>query len=355
MLQTGLAVAFGFVAALFLVTLIAPAIARRVSELTWQQATRVLPQSSEEIAAGRDHLRGQNAIELRKLEMNLEAVAEKERLLRIAEHGYENKISALTSNGEALTAANLGLLTEKHRLTSELDQAAETNALLSTENADRDVRLAGLSSDFSQLRNDHLRLTAQLTSTEEARQLSEHKLELMRSEAANLRSKLSTSESELRIARTEGRRHESDLKLAGRKITALEAKLERNIQGLAVAEERLERREAELKRIKEQPKPLATVSPKVNHEVAPMNSLLNKPAESIETQIASLRPALRLAHRANVIEKARIKAEMLDLAGRVTAEAAQESASLTTEIKALKQGNGPLGDAILKHFHKAAE
>ncbi|MGL4404807.1 MAG: hypothetical protein ACRCT6_03545, partial [Notoacmeibacter sp.] len=250
-MQTGLAVAFGFFAALFLVLLIAPAVARRISELTWRQATRVLPQSSEEIAAGRDHIRGLNAIDLRKLEMKLEAVSEKERVLRVGKQAFEDQISKLTEDAAQLKNELATLQIESNELSRNLQTATNSNALMATEIADRDVRLVGLGTDFTKMRSDHQRLTNAFASLEEARQLSDQKLELIRNEAATLRNKLISAESELRIARNESRRHDNDAKLANRKVLTLETKLERSIRSVAEIEEKLDRREAELKRLKD--------------------------------------------------------------------------------------------------------
>ena len=364
MLQTGLAAAFGFCAALFVVLLVAPAIARRISALTWRQATRVLPQSSEEIAAARDHLRGQNAIEMRQLEMKMEAVAEKERYLRIGKQSFEDRIDALSKEGEQLKSKISALEVERAKLNKDLGQAVQNNALLTTENAERDIRLATLSTEFGQLRSDHTRQVAAFGLMQEAHRQLEQRLEVSKNEASGLRSKVSSAESEVRIARSEAKRYEGDAKLATRKVTALEGKLERSIRLMAEAEEKLERREAELKRIKEQAKPAAQMQPVL--AAAPAATIVvEKPAtigipqensahaKAIIAKISDLRPALRAANTANVAEQARLKSEMMDLAGRVSAEAALQNPTLVTKIAQLKPGSA-LADAILKH-NKPAE
>ena len=367
MLQTGLAAAFGFCAALFLVLLLAPAIARRVSELTWRQATRVLPQSSEEIAAARDHLRGQNAVEMRQLEMKMEAVAEKERQLSIGKQSFEDRISSLSAQTEQLNGSITKLEGANLKLSNQLSAAAQTNALLSTENADRDVRLATLSSEFSLLRNDHVRQVAAFGLMEEAHNQMQSRFETTRNEASTLRTKVSTAESELRMARTDAKRHEGDAKLANRKITALEGKLERSIRLMAEAEEKLERREAELKRYKEQGRSVTAHGVAVKQSAPAAIAVISRVPEfvvvskeipkqsAIVAKIAELRPALRAAKTANLIEKSRLKVEMMDVAGHVTAEAALHSPELRAKIAQLRPGESALADAILKHNKVAAE
>ncbi len=377
MLQTGLAAVFGFFAALFLVLLLAPAIARRVSELTWRQATRVLPQSSEEIAAGRDHLRGQNALDMRKLEMKMEAVAEKERQLRIGKQAFEDQIVDLRNSAEELNIRIAGLEANKAQLIRELNSSVQTNAMLTTENADRDVRFTTLSSEYSNLRGDHARQVSAFALMQEAHNQIEQRFDMARTEASALRSKVSAAESELRIARSEAKRHEGDAKLASRKIIALEAKLERSIRSMAEAEERLERREAELKRLKEQTRQGAASIPAVAAKTATMKTYqataqmpsqvavqvaaqapvpvqtATAKSDLIVAQISELRPALRTANTASVVEKSRLKTEMMELAGRVTAEAAMQNPSIMTKVAQLKPGSA-LANAILKH-NKAAE
>jgi DNA repair exonuclease SbcCD ATPase subunit len=375
-LQTGLAAAFGFCAALFLVLLLAPAIARRISELTWRHSIRVLPQSSEEIAASRDHLRGQNAIEMRQLEMKMETVAEKERQLRIGKQGFEDIIATLTGDLDQTRNTVKQLEGEGARLARDLNTAVQNNAMLSTENADRDVRLATLSAEFSHLRNDHARQVAAFGLMEEAHRQAEQRLELVRTEASTLRSKVSIAESEVRMARTEAKRHEGDVKLANRKIAALEGKLERSIRLMAEAEEKLERREGELKRLKEQGGVAVTArnaasaqnsKPAVSRVItAAQTAKLAEPkpvvsapsaikSEPIVAQISQMRPSLRAANIANAIEKARLKTEMMDLAGRVTAEAAVQNSNLKEKILALRPDGSDLTAAILKHAKELAE
>ena len=365
MLETGLAAAFGFCAALFLVLLLAPAVARRVSELTWRQATRVLPQSSEEIAAARDHLRGQNAIEMRQLEMKMEAVAEKERQLRVGKHGYEIQISELKNDAKQLTETISTLTSQSAKISGDLNAAIETNAMLSTENADRDIRLAAISTEFSQLRSDNTRLSAAFALMDEAHKQVSQRLETTRNEASVLRSKLSTAESEARIARTEAKRHENDVKLANRKIIALEGKLERSIRLMAEAEEKLERKEAELKRNKEMARPSGltataqALAPKASTQRPQTLQALHpntmQKSEIIVGQIKLLRPELRLAARANSDEQHRLQNEMMDLAGRITAEAAIDSPGLKAKIAQLHHDGTALSDAILRYTKTAAE
>jgi DNA repair exonuclease SbcCD ATPase subunit len=364
-LQTGLAAAFGFCAALFVVLLLAPAIARRISELTWRQAIRVLPQSSEEIAASRDHLRGQNAIEMRQLEMKMEAVAEKERHLRIGKQGFEDRIAALSNESLSLKDAIAALETEGGKLARDLNIAVERNAMLSTENADRDVRLATLSTEFSQLRGDHARQIAAFGLMEEAHKQADTRLQAARQELTAIKSKVSSAESEARMARTEAKRQESDAKLANRKVTALEGKLERSIRLIAEAEEKLERREAELKRLKDGAKIIASpfIQPVAAAKSPQPQALVETtsfprqateaPSEAIVAKIGELRPALRAAKTANTVERDRLKSEMMELAGRITAEAATQNAVLVTKVSQLKPGSA-LANAILKH-QKAAE
>lgn len=363
MIETGLAAAFGFIAALFLLLLIAPAIARRISEITWRHAIRVLPQSSEEIAAERDYLRGLNAIDMRKLEIKFEAVAESERLLRIGKVGLDDKIVVLANEKLDLKSEIGGLQAERSQLSQQLNQAVETNALLSTEAADRDVRLTSLGSDFAKLRNDHLRLNSALAKFEEAQTLGEQKLDLMSNVAAVLRSKLSTAESELRIAQTAGRRFESDLKLATRKILSLESKLERNIRLIAETEEKLNRRETELSRLKGEAKQVNIVTAKAVSELpllkpktfksAPLTISPQENSRPLAAKIDQLRPALRVAKTATPAEKARLKKDMMELAALVTKEAASQHPSIQSKIDGLLPDSSPLGDEILRAFNKA--
>jgi len=73
-IQSGMLIALGFLAAVLLGLLIAPALWRRAVRLTTRRIKTTMPLSEMEIEADRDRIRAEYAIKMHKLEMLVEQV-----------------------------------------------------------------------------------------------------------------------------------------------------------------------------------------------------------------------------------------------------------------------------------------
>jgi chromosome segregation ATPase len=256
LVQSVLFFALGFLCAVFLVSLIAPAVWRRAVVLTRRRLEASLPLTPAEIQADKDRVRAEYAMMTRKLEMTIKSLQEK-------------------------TAEQL----------VEIGRGREALKGLAVEKKDKNQALSDLQAKTAELRQreeDQQRLSDRLAQTERAlekRALELQKLEQMYDDASfsssNRQIELVARESELEklandIAVLRGQRKEADrrnqdivseskaaneaLKVEKKKVADLDKKVERLLATLADREEKLDRREKELARARERSKEAAAAN-----------------------------------------------------------------------------------------------
>ncbi|TPI16807.1 hypothetical protein FJW06_00330 [Mesorhizobium sp. B4-1-3] len=256
MVQSVLFFVLGFLCAVFLVSLVAPAVWRRAVILTRRRLEASLPLTQAEIQADKDRVRAEYAMTTRRLEMTVKNLQEK-----VAEQLVE-----IGRGREALKG-------------------------LAVETKDKNQALSDLQAKNAELRQreeDLQRLSEKLAQTERAlekRALELQKLEQMYEDASfsssNRQIELVARESELEklasdIALLKGQRKEADrrnqeiaseskaareaLKVEKKKTAELEKKVERLLATLADREEKLDRREKDLARIRERSKETAAAN-----------------------------------------------------------------------------------------------
>jgi len=250
LVQSVLFFVLGFLCAVFLVSLVAPAVWRRAVVLTRRRIEASLPLTPAEIQADKDRVRAEYAMTTRRLEITVKNLQEK-----VAEQLVE-----IGRGREALK----GLAVEK----KDKDQALSD---LQAKNAELRQR----EEDLQRLSEKH----AQTERALEKRALELQKLEQMYDDASFSSSsrqiELVARESELEklasdIALLKGQRREADrrnqevaseskaareaLKAEKRKTAELDKKVERLLATLADREEKLDRREKDLARMRERSK-----------------------------------------------------------------------------------------------------
>ncbi|RVD59862.1 hypothetical protein EN828_08010 [Mesorhizobium sp. M2D.F.Ca.ET.185.01.1.1] len=250
MVQSVLFFVLGFLCAVFLVSLVAPAVWRRAVVLTRRRLEASLPLTQAEIQADKDRVRAEYAMTTRRLEITVKNLQEK-----VAEQLVE-----IGRGREALKG-------------------------LAVETRDKNQALSDLQAKNAELRQreeDLHRLSEKLAQTERAlekRALELQKLEQMYDDASfsssNRQIELVARESELEklasdIAMLKGQRKEADrrnqeiaseskaareaLKAEKKKTAELDKKVERLLATLADREEQLDRREKDLARMRERSK-----------------------------------------------------------------------------------------------------
>jgi len=250
LVQSVLFFVLGFLCAVFLVSLVAPAVWRRAVVLTRRRIEASLPLTQAEIQADKDRVRAEYAMTTRRLEITVKNLQEKvaEQLVEIGRHR------------EALK----GLAVEKKDKNQALSDLQAKNA-----------ELRQREEDLQRLSEKH----AQTERALEKRALELQKLEQMYDDASfsssNRQIELVARESELEklasdIALLKGQRREADrrnqevaseskaareaLKAEKRKTAELDKKVERLLATLADREEKLDRREKDLARMRERPR-----------------------------------------------------------------------------------------------------
>ncbi|NUS21384.1 MAG: hypothetical protein HOQ25_16600 [Mesorhizobium sp.] len=256
MVQSVLFFLLGFLCAVFLVSLVAPAVWRRAVVLTRRRLEASLPLTQAEIQADKDRVRAEYAMTTRRLEITVKNLQEK-----VAEQLVE-----IGCGREALKG-------------------------LAVETKDKNQALSDLQAKNAELRQreeDLHRLSEKLAQTERAlekRALELQKLEQMYDDASfsssNRQIELVARESELEklasdIAMLKGQRKEADrrnqeiaseskaareaLKAEKKKTAELDKKVERLLATLADREEKLDRREKDLARLRERSKEITAAN-----------------------------------------------------------------------------------------------
>ncbi|MBZ9732913.1 hypothetical protein LB515_12325 [Mesorhizobium sp. CA15] len=250
MVQSVLFFVLGFLCAVFLASLVAPAVWRRAVVLTRRRLEASLPLTPAEIQADKDRVRAEYAMTTRRLEITVKNLQEK-----VAEQ--------LVEIGRANEALK-GLAVEKKDKNQALSDLQAKNA-----------ELRQREEELHRLAEKH----AQTERALEKRALELQKLEQMYDDASfsssNRQIELVARESELEklasdIALLKGQRREADrrnqevaseskaareaLKAEKKKTAELDKKVERLLATLADREEKLNRREKDLARMRERSK-----------------------------------------------------------------------------------------------------
>ncbi|MBZ9991269.1 hypothetical protein LB572_29690 [Mesorhizobium sp. BH1-1-5] len=278
MVQSVLFFVLGFLCAVFLVSLVAPAVWRRAVILTRRRLEASLPLTQAEIQADKDRVRAEYAMTTRRLEITVKNLQEKtaEQLVEIGR------------GREALK----GLAVEKKDKNQALSDLQAKNA-----------ELRQREEDLHRLSDKH----AQTERALEKRALELQKLEQMYDDASfsssNRQIELVARESELEklasdIALLKGQRKEADrrnqevaseskaareaLKAEKKRAAELDKKVERLLATLADREEKLDRREKDLARMRERPKESAA------NGVAQLAAGTNAKSDDVDKAIARL-------------------------------------------------------------------
>lgn len=250
MVQSILFFALGFLCAVFLVSLVAPAVWRRAVVLTRRRLEASLPLTPAEIQAEKDRVRAEYAMTTRRLEMTVKSLKEKaaEQLVEIGR------------GREALK----GLAVEKKDKNQALSDLEAKNAELKR----REEELHGLSERLAQTERALEKRALELQKLEQMyddasfsssnRQIElvarESELEKLASDIALLKSQRKEADRRNQEVATESKTAREALKAEKKRTAELDKKLERLFATLADREEKLDRREKELARMRERPK-----------------------------------------------------------------------------------------------------
>ncbi|AZO13396.1 hypothetical protein EJ069_01015 [Mesorhizobium sp. M2A.F.Ca.ET.043.05.1.1] len=320
MVQSVLFFALGFLSAVFLVSLIAPAVWRRAVVLTRRRLEASLPLTQAEIQADKDRVRAEYAMTTRRLEITVKNLQEKvaEQLVEIA-RGHEalkglavekkDKNQALSD----LQAKNAELKQREedlHRLSEKLAQAerALEKRALELQKLEQMYDDASFSSS-----NRQIELVAR-----------ESELEKLASDIALLKSQRKEADRHSQEIASESKAAREALKAEKKKTAELEKKVERLLATLADREEKLDRREKDLARMRERSKEIA-----VANGVARLTAGPDAKSDDVDNAIAKLeadRERLEARLTALARENKRLKSDLAD-SGTAVPESAGDARS----------------------------
>lgn len=148
MLETVLIFAAGFLTASVLALMILPGVNARASRLARRRLAAQFPISIDELTAQMDYVRAEGAVEIRKLERQLErereAHARVRGLIGTTDAAQRRDILELTAERDRLLRENAALKTERDMLEQERDEKRIAVASLETQVASLNTSLTAL-------------------------------------------------------------------------------------------------------------------------------------------------------------------------------------------------------------------
>jgi len=250
LVQSVLFFALGFLCAVFLVSLIAPAVWRRAVVLTRRRLEASLPLTPAEIQADKDRVRAEYAMTTRKLEMTIKSLQEKtaEQLVEIGRGREALKGLAVEKKDKNQALSDL------QAKTAELRQREEDLQRLSDRLAQTERALEKRALELQKL--EQMYDDASFSSSNRQIELvaRESELEKLANDIAVLRSQRKEADRRNQDIVSESKAAREALKAEKKRSADLDKKVERLLATLADREEKLDRREKELARARERSK-----------------------------------------------------------------------------------------------------
>ncbi|MDX8465436.1 hypothetical protein RFM26_07040 [Mesorhizobium sp. VK23B] len=250
MVQSILFFALGFFCAVFLVSLIAPAVWRRAVVLTRRRLEASMPLTPAEILAEKDRVRAEFAMNTRRLEMNIKGLKEK-----VAEQMVEIGRGQEALKGLAVEKKDKNqALSDLQTKNAELRQREEELRKLSEKLAQTERSLEKRALDLQKL--EQMYDDASFSSSNRQIELvaRESELDKLANDIAVLRSQRKEVDRRNQELAAESKAARDTLKAEKKRATELDKQVERLLATLADREEKLDRREKELARMRERPK-----------------------------------------------------------------------------------------------------
>ncbi|MDX8483012.1 hypothetical protein RFN28_31810 [Mesorhizobium sp. VK24D] len=250
MVQSILFFALGFLCAVFLVSLVAPAVWRRAVVLTRRRLEASMPLTPAEIQAEKDRVRAEFAMNTRRLEMNIKSLKEKvaEQLVEIGRGREALKGLAVETKDKNQALSDLQAKTEElRRREEELHNLSEKLA-----QTERSLEKRALEQQKLEQMYDDASFASSSRQIELVARESE--LDKLANDIAVLRSQRKEADRRNQEIAAEGKAARDALKMEKKRAAELDRKVERLLATLADREEKLDRREKELARMRERPK-----------------------------------------------------------------------------------------------------
>lgn len=256
MVQSVLFFVLGFLCAVFLVSLVAPAVWRRAVVLTRRRLEASLPLTPAEIQADKDRVRAEYAMTTRRLEITVKNLQEKvaEQLVEIGRGREALKGLAVETKDKNQALSDL------QAKNAELRQREEDLHRLSEKHAQTERALEKRALELQKL--EQMYDDASFSSSNRQIELvaRESELEKLASDIALLKGQRKEADRRNQEVASESKAAREALKAEKKKTAELEKKVERLLATLADREEKLDRHEKDLARMRERSKETAAAN-----------------------------------------------------------------------------------------------
>lgn len=251
MIEAGLYIAAGFVCAVLIAMIVAPAIWRRAVFLTQRRIEESVPLTVSELRADKDTLRAEHAVAEKKLDLALR----KQRDLTTSQAGRISDLTETLKARETMIAERGATIEELNAKIDDLNEAlGSTQSELTATRLDLETTSVSLSARGAELEStSHQKAEVErkldgvrAENEEQARQIA-----TLEDRLGDLRDKLRAQQGLARDMRAEAQQTAELLKTERANSAELDQRHERLIQQASDLEEKLARREKEIVRLRE--------------------------------------------------------------------------------------------------------
>jgi chromosome segregation ATPase len=252
--------ALGFLSAVFLAALVAPAIWRRAVMLTKRRIEASVPLTIEEIRAEKDSLRADHAMEQRRLELELKAAKERA-AAESARYARGRKDIKLVANEREDAKADLARIEGEARgLREEIRKRDERVKALGAALAQTEEMLRSQQQNFEKLSREY----EDTSYSSSARQIElvarESEIDRLNSDITVLKGERRSKDRFFRDANSRVKDAEMNHDRERKRAQELDARVLQLVSTLSDREEKLERRDREVARLRERLKPILAAS-----------------------------------------------------------------------------------------------
>lgn len=250
MIQSILFFLFGFLGAILLALMLAPALWRRAEKLTRKQLEATLPLSLNEIQADKDLLRAESAMAIRSLEISGAEMRDRNNHLMLEISHQREELRKVSEESLQARENNMKLTAERDDLREKLARREAEVEKLGEETRDLDAMLAKLRTEHGELNGQYSEalLTASNRQVELVARGAD--IEKLGHELGALRVKRAEIEARAKEANAAMRSTAEALRLEARKNADLQKRHDKTIAALAERDVQAGRRDSELARIK---------------------------------------------------------------------------------------------------------
>lgn len=260
--------ALGFLCALFLALMIAPAVWARAAAVTRRRVEATVPLSLNEIRADKDRMRAEFAMSTRRLEMSVQAFRDKAAVQVVEISRNQEQLRRLADEHAEKAAAISALEAQAGELRSDLRLREEQIRQAGERLAEAERRLEERAFEMEKLGRMYDEASFSASSRQIELVARDAEIERFSGDVSALRVQRKDDERRLREMADECKGLQDALRAEKRRWADADKRLERLTTALSDREDKLERREKELARLREQAKGAARTEGDLATELA---------------------------------------------------------------------------------------